>query len=560
MKPIRNISIACVVQALFMFIPVTGRAESGSAPVEPRSYENVVAGIQQSYEEIIETFKPGATLMRLSLHDCIVSALRNNLDIEIERFATDISDAGIQSEKGVFDPRLYFNTTYIERKDPLPIRVSIATGGLSAVETEQWIITGGLAGAIPTGLTYDLRASSEHTPFSTITDFFRANGEQRFETSLTISQPVLKNFGVDINTTGIRVAIRNKEASGYQLAQKIMDTLFAVETAYWELVFAYENLRVRTKSLQLAQNLLEENRIRLDVGVIPPLAVLQSETGVAFREEEVIFALRELGDRRDELIQVANLFPGQLIWDVEIVPTDEPSVSPAGEYKEREQITAALKNRPELIRLLKLQEAAEIGARFAKNQLLPTLNLNASVGFIGLDDEFDSSFLPSLSLGLPVSTPDKGIDPAIDDLFSGDNLQWVVGFTFEAPWGRNFEKGQYKAARLEASQVDASIRNLQLFIIQDVRNALRGIETDWNRVISTEKTRKYRVENLKAERKKFDVGVSTAHDLLEFEEDLAEAEANEQRAIIDYTLSLTNLLRANGALLPARNVRLDISS
>jgi len=515
----------------------------------------------QTYEEMAEELSPGVKQIRLSLEDCIATALKNNLDIEVEGYFPRINETLIQSEKGVFDPYLYFNATYVNRMDPLPVMVSVATGGLTAVETEQWLITGGLAGAIPTGLTYDINVESTHTPFSTTTDFLNANKETRLESSLTISQPLLKGFGMAVNTTGIHVAVKNQEASVYQLQQRILDTVFAVEQAYWELVFSYENLRVKMKSLRLAQNLLDENRIRLKVGVIAPLAVLQSETGVVVREQELIVAQARVRDARDRLIQVVNLFPEQLLWDVEIVPADEPLSLPSGEYSEGEQISIALRNRPELKLLLKQQEAADLGARFAKNQLLPSLNLNASVGLIGLDDDFDASFFPAFFGGLPLPpSPDKGIDPAVDDLFSGDNVQWTVGFTFELPWGRHYERGQHRIANLQVSQLDAGIQNTRQLIIQDTRAALRGVDTNWQRVVSARETVRFRRESLLAERKKFEVGVSTAHDLLEFEEELAQAEANERRATIDYVISMSNLLRATGTLLQARNVELSVGS
>lgn len=514
----------------------------------------------QLYEDLLQEFRPGARLLRLSLQDCIAAAFKNNLDIEVERYFPRINDAVVQSEKGVFDPHLYFNATYVDSTFPLPVSVSIATGGLTAVETKQWLMSGGITGAIPTGLTYDASVQSQHTPFSTITDFFGTNGQQRLETSLTVTQPLLRNFGTDVNTTGIRVAAKNREASFYQLEQRMLDTLFEVEQAYWELVFAYEDLRVKRQSLRLAQNLLDENRVRLKVGVIPQLAVLQSETGVAVREQDVIVAETRVENAKDRLIQATNLFPEQLLWDVQIVPTDTPSALQPGEYVEDDEIFTALKNRPELKLLLKQQEAAELGARFAKNQLLPSLDLNASVGLVGLDEDFDTSALPLFFLGIMPQPQDTGIDPAFDDLFSGKNFQWMVGFTVEIPWGNRFERGEYRKANLLVSQLDAGIRNLRQLIIQDTRNALRGIETDWERVVATRQTTQFRRESLKAERKKYEVGVSTAHDLLEFEEELATAKAEEQRAIIDYTLSLSNLLRATGTLLKFRNVQVTVDS
>ncbi len=546
---LRKISKSAFAAVLCLFIGCLLSADGWAAETTPER--------PQTFEEIIGEISPGAGVLRLSLRDCIAAALTNNLDIQIEGYSPRINEADVQSQKGVFDPYFYFNTTYFHGTIPLPTSVSIATGGLTAVKVHQWIITGGLAGALPTGLYYDANVLSEHTPFSTVTDFFQTDGEQRLQTSLTFTQPLLKNFGIGTNTTGIKIAARSKEASVYQFEQKLYETVFAVETAYWELVFAYENLRVKRRSLELAQNLLDENRIRLEVGVLPPLAVLQSETGVVLREEELIVAQNEIQNAKDRLIRVSNLFPDELVWDVEIVPVDEPLVIPPSEYAEGDQISMALKNRPELKQLFKQREIAELGSRFAKNQLLPALDITGSVGLVGLDDDFDETLKHFALMG---PKPHKGLSPAFDDLSSGENFQWMIGFTFEIPWGRRYEKGQYRAANLQVSQADAGIQSLRQVIVQDIRNALRGVDTTWQRVVSTRETTRFRQESLVAEKKKFDVGVSTAHDLLKFEEELAKARASEERAKIDYTLSLSNLLRANATLLQIRNVQLDIDS
>ena len=150
---------------IVLLLPGAGRVTAETVS-EPR----------RSFEELIEEVNPGATLIHLSLQDCIATGLKNNLDIEVEGYFPAINDAVLQSEKGIFDPHLYFNTTYFHGNIPLPTSASIATGGLTGVKVKQWILTGGLAGAIPTGLTYDASILSEHTPFSTTTDFFDADG------------------------------------------------------------------------------------------------------------------------------------------------------------------------------------------------------------------------------------------------------------------------------------------------------------------------------------------------------------------------------------------------
>jgi outer membrane protein TolC len=543
----KALAAALVALLLPLAVPTKGICAETSTPPPP-----------PSVEQLIEAMRPGSRLLYLSLEDCLAAALKNNLGIAVERYVPGISDAEVLTQEGAFDPHLYFNATYFDGEIPFPVRTSVATGGLTAIEVEQWFITGGVTGARPSGLVYNLAVVSEHTPFSTVNDLFEANGEQKFDVLLSLTQPLLKNFSSDVNTTGIRVAVKNREASAYQLEQKVFETVFEVEQAYWELSFAYEDLRVRSHSLLLARNLLEENKIRLRVGVLPQLAVLQSEFGVAFREEELIVVRGAVEDARDRLIKVTNLFPDELIWDVQLVPTDEPLTGSPNDFFEQDQIGEALRNRPEIKQALSRYDAAELGSRFARNQLLPSLNLTASIGFTGLDDDFDSSAIPLFLMGLTPDEPDKGISPAFDDLFSGENLQWALGLTFEYPWGNHVARGQYTSANLFVGQIDTSISSLRQIIIQDARSALRGVDTSWKRVLSTRETAKFRLESLVAEKKKYDVGVSTTHNLLKFEEELAAARAGEQRALADYSIAKANLMRANATLLQVRNVKVTI--
>lgn len=503
----------------------------------------------------LEELNPEVRLLPISLHDCLCIALANSLDIEVQKYEPRINAADILSQKGVFDPHVFFNATYVDTTVPLPSRVQVATGGLTAVLAKQWTLAGGLTGAIPSGLTYEASITSLHTPSSTITDFFGTNGQQEFETVLTVSQPLLKNFGIGVNTTGIRAAEKAKEASVYQLEQAVMETVFAVEQAYWNLAFAYENLRVKANSLHLAQNLLEENKVRLQVGVVAPLAVLQSETGASFREEELIAAQAGVEQASDTLVSLINLFPGQMNWDVQVVPTDELAVTPPGKYLQDREVELALRKRPELWALVKQREAAELQAKYTKNQLLPSLNLNGMVGLTGLDSDFNSSFL----FGTPIPPyPETGIDPAADDLFSGDNFQWSLGFTFEIPLGARLERGQYRAATLQVSQLDTSIQNLRLLIVQDVRGALRQIQANWEQVQAARVTTDFRRKSLDAQRKKYDVGATTTFDLLQYENELAQAEADSMLAQVQYRISLSNLHRATGTLLEYLNVRLSV--
>jgi outer membrane protein TolC len=134
----------------------------------------------------------------------------------------------------------------------------------------------------------------------------------------------------------------------------------------------------------------------------------------------------------------------------------------------------------------------------------------------------------------------------------------MVGFTFEVPLGEHFERGQYRVANLQVGQLETSIQNLRLLIVQDVRNALRQIQTNWELVQTTHVNTDFRRRSLDAERRRYEVGTTTTFDLLQFENELAQAQASELSAIVDYRISLANLRRATGVLIAYNDVRLPV--
>jgi outer membrane protein TolC len=334
-----------------------------------------------------------------------------------------------------------------------------------------------------------------------------------------------------------------------QFKSDVSRIIAEVQRTYWDLVFAIEDMKVKKRSLQLAQDLLERNKIQVQVGTLAPIEIVQAEAAVAQREEDVIVAQDAIKDAEDKLKKFLNLFDDPEVRDVTIVPIDRPSFSPQPVDLVR-SFEEALANRPDYAQAKLEVEKAEINLRAARNQLLPNLDFVGEGGY---------------------SANRGNLGNSVDDIIDTESRHWSLGVELSFPMGNRQAKAEYSQRKLELRQALLRLKNLEQAILvqvpdvvreldpdrMGVREAVRQIDTDIKRVKATRASRVLAERKLDAEEKKLEVGISTNFQVLEFQEDLAVAESNETRAIIDYNRSLINLERAKGTILQTNNISLQ---
>ena len=143
--------------------------------------------------------------------------------------------------------------------------------------------------------------------------------------TLTLAQPLLKNFGIDINYTAIKLATNNRDIAQSTLKTRIFDVATNAQNAYFDLVAALEALEVARRSLALAQDLVELNKARVRAGVAAPVEVIQAEAQAAAREQDVLTAEKAVRDAEDNLRIILNLPAGALGWEGTLVPAERPA-------------------------------------------------------------------------------------------------------------------------------------------------------------------------------------------------------------------------------------------
>jgi outer membrane protein TolC len=342
---------------------------------------------------------------------------------------------------------------------------------------------------------------------------------------LTLTQPLLRGFGIAVNLAPTRRAEKAVEIAEQQVVQTILDVVFEVQSSYWDLTARIDDLASQREALKLAQDFLEENTIRVELGTLAPIELVQAETQVKVREEAVIVAEAAVKEAEDQLKEILNIPQTLGTWYLRVRPTDSPPFVPIAAIAVEEQIRQALKQRPDFLSS-QLDIASREIARFeAINRRLPKLDFVGRGALRAFADD------PGESTG---------------DLSDGDGYEWSVGLQFEYPLGNRAARNELTQRLLELQRAQVDQQRLQRTIERQVRQAARNIETAVKRVEVTRAATKLAKTQLEAEQEKFRLGLSTSFRVLEFQRELTDARTGETRALSDYNVELARLDQRTG--------------
>jgi outer membrane protein TolC len=467
------------------------------------------------------------SVLSLTLQESIERALSANLDLQIERMAPAISEWNIVSARGGFDPALTGSIGYEDASEPLSAERQQSTG-LGTIEDRRLRTNLSLTGTLPTGTRYDLSALDTRS-----SNTLAPSGEHIGSTSVTLTQPLLKDFGRS-NTVALRVARKDRQIAVEQTTGRVMDIVSEVSRAYYELIFAIEDHKAKLEDLQRAKALVADNRTRVEIGVMSPLDVTQAEAGAAEREEAVIVAERAIIEAENALkLLIASdvlAFRGVSVRPSESLP-DQPFPTDAGE-----SARIALVNRPEVKQAHHELQRQNLLRAFNRNQAWPRIDLQTSYGF-NAREETAGKFAESLA--------------------EREHRVWSVGLNATVPLGNRQADAAYRIARLEEERAELSLRKLEQDIIVQVDNAVGRVQTNAKRVEATRVARRLAEEALSAEESRLRAGTSTSFLVLQAQSQLAAARSAEIRAQADYGTSLVDLSRVEGTTLDKHDITLD---
>ncbi|MCP3978182.1 MAG: TolC family protein [bacterium] len=497
----------------------------------------------------------------LSLDECLRTALANNLDLVSARNNPAIAELQIGVSEAPFDSVLGSGANYtevdssgdsrVDRIDPLPPPPTLSTEfPESSFDLEDLNANLFFENLMNFGGSYKIQYNYSDddqsqlgidgsTTFLTSAD---SATEQNYF-SLEYTMPLLKGFGAEVNRIDVLLA-QNALTSSYEdLRLTAMNTIKAVEDAYWDLLAAREALRISRLALTRAEDLLDLNRKKVEVGTLAPIEITEAEAGVATNVELVIVRETELEDSEDALLKLLAVPADDAKWNQSILTADRPSFSKV-EVDLDNAIATALERRVEIVNARQSLANDELSERVAKKGKRHQLDFNASVT-PGRTDDADTLTIRELA---------PATFAVADETRESDRDDWTLGLTYRYPIRNRAAKANYAIAQLNTQKSAVALRSVEQDIRVEVRSSARGLESGHQRIEAASKNVELQEKKLEAEQKKFDNGMSTSFEVLQFQNDLADAELSQIQAALDYLKSVSALELSKGTLLEARGL------
>ncbi len=512
-------------------------------------------------ESWTERMRRERTVLELTPKDAMRLALTNNLDIAIEDYNEDLNLQDIVRTKGFYDPRLSFSVGINSNENPAR-SVLDAGQGISVNTTDNFFFSSSVGQNFPGGS--DLTVTFNNNRFSTNSAFQFINPSFGSNFDLLFRQPLWRGFRRTSTETQLSLHNLDRDISDSVFKQRVSEILQQVQNQYWELVFAIENHEAIRESMKLAIIQHENNRKRVQIGVMAPIEVTASRAEVATREQDMIQSEVQIITSQNALKQLLAPDPKASIWNLILIPTKRPEIQDLSLSLDQ-AIEIALQRRPELEQNRLERDKIEVNRKYYIKEGKPAVNLEAGIISRGNTGRvLQNVFVDTDGDGVPDTRSGTAPDPdspffgnfgnTWGQVFGFDFINYQVSLSVEIPIGNRANEGERALLRIQERRLLSMLRNEQQLIMVEVRNAYESIATQRKRLEAARVARELSEEQLEGENKRFQAGLSTNFEVLRYQRDLTDAQVRELRALVDYQQTLTDLEKAMYTIIDANDI------
>ena len=498
--------------------------------IESFDLEQYRSDPQPDIPSVLELPTEPAEKIDLALDQCRALALENNLDLKVQLLSPTISQENVNAERAKFEASFFSNFNYYKIDQPAAANLAIQGSQSETSNTDL-----GVEIPLQTGgkITFDLPDNRTKSNFQSAT----FNPSYTDDLTVSISQPLLRNAGVQTNTHSIRIAEYDKSITDARTKLEVIRVIATMDRVYWRLYAAFKQLEVRKQQHELAKAQLERSRRFVEAGQQSQIEVSRSKAGLAQSLESIILAQNNLQDRQRELKQILNKTGLSLQGPTAIIPTTEPN--PVHYTFETAQLVSqAIDNRMEMLEL-ELEIARNISSiHYLRNQALPLVLMDYSYNINGLGQ-----------------TRSDSLDLLQDNNFSDHR----IGLRLVVPLGNKAAESTLRAAYVTRVQILATKENREKMIEVEVLDALDQLESNWQRILAARQNTLLQQRLYQAEIHQFENDLSTSTDVLQAQTDFANAQSAEINALTEYQIALVDLAYATGTLLGAAQVEWEPS-
>ena len=485
---------------------------------------------------------PESDGLHLSLDQAIRIALANNQDLNVTVNQAQASQFFLFQQTGIYDPLLTNNV--LRRHTDTPTSSQLA--GADVLQNDSWDASIGLSQLTPWGGQVDFGLVGNYS--FTNNTFVDVNPAMTAGLAVGLNQPLLRNFGRLPTEINIDTARNTRDASYQNFVRSVEEVINSVEQSYWDLVFARANLRVKLEARDIARELNRITRIKIDVGSLAPIDIVQTEVGIATAEEDIITAEALVGLAEDRLRRTLN-YEAESPTTNRIVPADELNAQRQS-FDLSEGVRTALTRRPEIIAQNYTVASNTLRYEYWQNQVLPQLDLVAGYGKNGLGGTFIDQ-----QTGQIIQRTNWW--DAADQLFTENFKDWRVGVVFSYPIFNRTARGARGVAQFNLETSKANLTVLEQDIVLAVRDAHRVIETASRQIDARAKGQELAERNLDAARKKYDNGMTTSFEVSQIQVQLSDAQSQYLQSLAAYRKAVSAYHNAIADILEWKNVHIQ---
>jgi outer membrane protein TolC len=540
----------------------------------------------------------------LSLDDAIDLALENNLDLAVSRFNLPIASmdvlrtaaggqslgvntsvvqntlggsaaASVASSSGVggvgggvgglvqntfglgplipsFDPHIIARASTEHLTQP---QVNQVTSGTPSLKVNTIIADASYQQSFPTGTYVEFDFNNQrqtiNSPFSTLNPSLNSNYQ------FLVQQQLLSGFGFAPNLRYLRLAKNNRKISTIAFKQQVIATATQIENIYWDLVSAYQDERVKERSLAFAEKSLDDERKQLQLLAVPAMDVMKAESEVAQRQQDVTISKTTLQLQESFIKSALTKQLDQTLEEMPVIPTAsleafQPETAPSVP----DLIEEALKDRPDVNLLQINEDDYQISRKAVRNAMLPTVNLIGYYAGYGLGGVPN----PDFPGGAPVVSTPTGFGGTLQNTFNNSSPDYLAEVQVNIPL-RN------RQARADQFRSELEYRQAQLQVVQqkknlriEVRNAAYSLQQGGARVEAARKARDLAQRTFDIMRQEQQLGAGSNFQTLSAEHDLAIASSALAGAETTYEKYRVELYQSTGQTLTRLGISLDEAS
>ena len=468
----------------------------------------------------------------LRLEDAVGRAMDQNIDLAVARLGPQLQDLSLAGVRAAYRPTL--SSRLGDSNSTTTPNTTL--GGGTVVTTGQYTYNGSLSQMLPwTGGTAQFAWNNNRQESTSNNATYNPSYTSTWSASLT--QPLWRNFRIDSTRNSLWTGIISRQIADVTLRASVVNTEASTRIAYWNLVYAVQNVEIQKNAVGLAEQFVKDNQAKVEVGTLAPLDVIQAQSNLASARQRLVAAQQT---REQNELTLKRLIVGSTqdpLWTATVNPVDRPEPpAQAAPIDLKAAIANALDKRTDLVTARETLRQSDITLKYNKNQILPQADLSASYSSNGTGGNLYKR--QEGLTGTPVLLAEGGYLDALSIMRKLSNPTWSFTLNFSYPIGISSADASYARAKVQYQQSLTQLKSAELRVATDVTQAALNVQSNAQQVETARAARELAQKQLEAEQSKFEVGMQTNFFVVQAQQNLAAAQVSELQALLNYRISL----------------------